>query len=250
MIPAGWGGTGSVRFAGGLSFFEKRVVYSRSDAAMDKFFNDTLSTPAVFRSVRSPVANNPTMDDVPIPSFLRKRDQIIDHGDPQYWTESEHYEGLTPLGVSEWLRLMPVREWPTTYTGLRQMGLGAWMVDWLELAMASTGGSTHSEAKVVEAFLYVMAKREIQESPTRSEGFVGAFNKTVLRLRGAFAGGPSVDPSSVDQVLVEAMVAVLDAMTLSAWPDQVFALDSSPDQALGQGDVAMKIAEVFKPVAA
>lgn len=42
---------------------------------------------------------------ITLPAFLRKRDQIIDHQDPRYWARSEHYEGLTPLGVSEWLRI-------------------------------------------------------------------------------------------------------------------------------------------------
>ena len=215
MVPAGWGGTGSVRFSRTHSLFETRVIDYCASEGLDWSDNDTPSTPAVFRSARSPAAKYLTMDDAPRPSFLRKRDQIIDHADPRYWTESEHYLGLTPLGVSEWLRLAPSPEWPATYMGLRQMGLGAWMVDWLELVMASYGGSSHAEVKVVEAFLYVMSRRETHESLARSEGLVDALKATVLRLRGVFAGDPSVGPSSVDLMLVEAMVAVLDAMTTS-----------------------------------
>lgn len=230
MVPAGWGGTGSVRFSLSRSFFETRAIDYCASEGLDWSDNDTLSTPAVFRSVRSPAAKYLTMDDAPIPSFLRKRDQIIDHADPRYWTDSEHYLGLTPLGVSEWLRLTPSPEWPTTYIDLRQMGLGAWMVDWLELVMASHGGSTHAEAKVVEAFLYVMSRRETHESLARSEGLIGALRTTVLRLRGVFASDPSVRPASVDLALVEAMVAVLDGMTTSAWPDRVFSLSGGLDE--------------------
>ena len=97
-------------------------------------------------------ATNHTLDEVPVLTFLRQRDQIIDHAAPRYWTASEHYLGLTRLGVSERLRLTPAPEWQTTYMALWQMGLGVWMVDWLELVMASHGGTNRAEANVVDAF--------------------------------------------------------------------------------------------------
>ena len=101
---------------------------------------DDFEVPAFLRS---------QADDRTLPAFLRKRDQIIDHHDPRYWAKSEHYEGLTPLGVSEWLRITPASQWPSTYVGLQQMGLGVALVDWLELAMASNAGTVHAESKVV-----------------------------------------------------------------------------------------------------
>ena len=95
--------------------------------------------------------------------------------------------------------------------------------------MASHGGTNHTEAKVVEAFLYVMSRRETHESLARSEGLLGALKATVLRLRTVFSSDPSVRPASIDQTLVEAMVAVLEGMTTSAWPDQVFSLGGVGD---------------------
>lgn len=37
------------------------------------------------------------------------------------------------------------------------MGLGSWVVEWLELGVAHEGGGQHSEADVVRAFLHLLA---------------------------------------------------------------------------------------------
>ena len=190
---------------------------------------DDFEVPAFLRS---------QADDRTLPAFLRKRDQIIDHQDPRYWAKSEHYEGLTPLGVSEWLRITPASQWPSTYVGLQQMGLGVALVDWLELAMASNAGTVHAESKVVEAFLYLMSRRDTYESLAKSEGLIGALQSTVLRLRELLSGTAVATPTSVDLGLVEAMVAGLDGMTTSAWPDLVFELGGAVDGVSDANEVA------------
>ena len=190
---------------------------------------DDLEVPAFLRS---------QADDRTLPAFLRQRAQIIDHQDPRYWAKSEHYEGLTPLGVSEWLRITPASQWPSTYVGLQQMGLGVALVDWLELAMASNAGTVHAESKVVEAFLYLMSRRDTYESLAKSEGLIGALQSTVLRLRELLSGTAVATPTSVDLGLVEAMVAGLDGMTTSAWPDLVFELGGAVDGVSDANEVA------------
>ena len=230
MVPAGWGGTGSVMFSRKAAFFETRVVDYQTSGSLDWSDVYAPSVPAVFRTVREPSIKFCAMDDTTIPAFLRKRDQIIDHQDRRYWAESEHYSGLTPLGVSEWLRITPASEWPTTYMGLRQMGVGEWLVDWLELVMASHQGTLYLEPKVLEAFLYLMSRRDTYESLAKSEGLLGALKSTVLRLRGMFAVDPADRSVNIDVVLVEAMVAVLDGMTAGAWPDRVFSMGGAVDE--------------------
>ena len=239
MAPAGWGGIGSVSFS-------RSSVDHGSHESGNAPDRQAMSVPAVWRANRSPAADRvdalapgsmedleiPAFlrrqaDDVVLPAFLRKRDQIIDHHDPRYWAKSEHYEGLTPLGVSEWLRITPASQWPSTYVGLRQMGLGVGLVDWLELAMATHAGTVHAESKVVEAFLYLMSGRDTYESLAKSERLLGALQSTVLRLRELLAGSPAATPASVDLGLVEAMVAGLAGMTTSVWPDRVFELGCS-----------------------
>ena len=104
------------------------------------------------------------------------------------------------------------------------MGLGVGLVDWLELAMASHAATVHAESKVVEAFLYLMSRRDTYESLAKSAGLIGALQFTVVRLRELLAGNLAAMPASVDLGLVEAMVAGLAGMTTSTWPDQVFEL--------------------------
>lgn len=232
MVPAGWGGTGTVRFSRSSSGFGS--LYGSNTPDMQ-----VMSVPAVWRTVRTlpsslqtgamddfevPAFLRRQADDVALPAFLRKRDQIIDHQNSRYWAKSEHYEGLTPLGVSEWLHITPASQWPSTYVGLRQMGLGLWLVDWLELATATHEGTLHAESKVVEAFLYLLSRRDTYESLAKSEGLIGALQSTVFRLREVLSGSTEAKPASVDLGLVEAMVAGLVGMTTSAWPDQVFEL--------------------------
>ena len=233
MVPAGWGGTGTVRFS------RSNVGYGSLDGSNAPDMQ-VMSVPAVWRTVRKlpsslqsgamddfeiPAFLRSQADDFALPAFLRKRDQIIDHQDPRYWATSEQYSGLTPFGVSEWLRITPASEWPTTYVGLRQMGLGAWVVDWLELSMATHAGTVRSESKVVEGFLYLMSMPETYDSLAKSVGLLGTFQAAVLRLRGVIAHPPIAKRASADVGLVEAMAAELDGMRTSVWPDRVMALD-------------------------
>ncbi|MFO1262693.1 MAG: VIT domain-containing protein [Rhodoferax sp.] len=205
MVPAGWGGNGSVMFSRGV---------------------DALSTPTVFRMAREPSGQY----DADIPAFLRKLDQTIDSFNPRYRSVFEHYSGLTPLGVSEWLRITPAPEWPTSYMGLRQMGLGEWLVDWLELVMARHQGTMYAESQVVETFLHLMSRRDTYESLAMSDGLFGTLKSTASRLRGMFASAAVVKPGSIEVTLVEEMVTALKGMTASAWPDRVFSLGGAIDE--------------------
>ena len=236
MVPAGWGGMGTVRFSRSSGILANRVGGHAPDM-------QAMSVPAVWRTNKTlPSSLQPgSMDDFEVPAFLRKRDQIIDHQDPRYWAKSEHYEGLTPLGVSEWLRITPASQWPSTYVGLRQMGLGVGLVDWLELAMASHAGAAHAESKVVEAFLYLMSRRDTFESLAKSEGLLSALHSTVVRLRELVSVSTAATPASVDVGLVEAIAAGLDGMTTSAWPDGVFELAGA------LGDVSVQDALKIDP---
>mgnify|MGYP006333202159 FL=1 len=238
MVPAGWGGMGTVRFSRSSAVLTNRV-------GGDALGMQVMSVPAVWRtnstlpsSLQSgsmedfeiPAFLRRQADDDAIPAFLRKRDQIIDHQNPRYWAKSEHYEGLTPLGLSEWLRITPASQWPSTYVGLRQIGLGVGLADWLELAMALHAGMVHAESKVVEAFLYLMSRRDIYESLAKSAGLIDALQSTVLRLRELVSGSAAAAPASVDVGLVETMAAGLDGMTASTWPDGVFELGGAVEE--------------------
>lgn len=242
MVPAGWGGTGSVMFSRSAPFLDTRILNYQAPPALNWSNVDGPSVPSVFRTAqqtsvpakfrmaREPSVKYCAIDDTSVPAFLRKRDRSIDHNDPRYWTDSAHYLGLTPLGVSEWLRITPASEWPTTYMGLQQMGLGVWLIDWLKLVMAVHGEKPYAEYKVVEAFLYLMSRRETHESLAKFEGLLGALKSTASRLRGVFAGESVEKSASIDVQLVKAMVAVLEGMTSSEWPNRVLSLDGEVDE--------------------
>ncbi len=218
MLAAGWGGVGSVQ-PGHQMYCDLRNPDYHGTPALG-----SINSPAIWRTASHSAFRRHVYEQDGIPSFLRRREKIINHDDPRYWIESEHCWGLTPLGVSEWLRITPASEWPSNYLGLRQIGLGAWLIDWLELSIAKRQEIVYSELQVVAAFLYLMSRRETHEALAGAMGLLGAFKRTLQRLRGMFASGQVAEPPRVEMPLVEAMVSGLSGMTATAWPDRVFAL--------------------------
>jgi len=239
MLAAGWGGTGSVSFS---RSFAGHVGSALASAALP----GDISVPAVWRTSRKSGHQDLTDrdSDLQIPAFLRKvtdqaptyirqRAQILNRQDRRYWAESEHYAGMTPLGVCEWLRLTPAAEWPSTYAGLLELGLGAWLVDWLELVVAGHGGAMHAEPNVVAAFLHLMHLPDTHAVLAQPEGMRRLCKAATLRLRAAWAGDPAAQADGIAPALLDAMAAALDGMTASAWPNQVFALGGEVEEEIG-----------------
>jgi Ca-activated chloride channel family protein len=219
MMPAGWGGTGSVKFSRKCSGSTGRIA-----AGEYHFGDDHLQVMAMQNRPKSSRA------------YMRLRHQLLDHQDRQYWAQSEQYTGLTPLGVGEWLRITPASAWPTTYIGLRRMGLGECLVDWLELVMASHGGTVYAAPQVVEAFLYLMSSSNIYESLARSQDLLDALQCTVQRLRTELAGKPASHSGRINPTLLEAMAEALEGMTARAWPDRVFSWGGAVDEKHAAGE--------------
>ena len=93
---------------------------------------------------------------------------------------------------------------------MRQIGLGAWLVDWLELVMAMHGSLVQEEQEVVEAFLYLMNRQETHELLSIADGSLGAIRGTVPHVLDAVAGDLAASPGRIDLSLVAAMVEGLD----------------------------------------
>lgn len=200
MLAAGWGGMGSVLRSSKSNFLETRSMNYQAGSSLD--WGDT-------------------------PMFLRSTDRNVDRVNSRYWSDSEDYAGLTPLGLSEWLRATPMAEWPKTYSELRLIGLGAWVVDWLELVMASLGGRVLPEQTVVGTFLYVMSQRGIHESLAKPTDLRQSLMAAARRIKVLIASKPDVADTSVDMQLAEEMIAVLVDMTADTWPDRVYELGLS-----------------------
>lgn len=220
MVPAGWGGMGVVRFcrshAGDASL---AGIATSSELPAQPSIRRTSARrvrPLVLDDVDGMSLQRCDADDMDDrPDWLRKREQTINCRDPRFWARSEHYEGLTPLGVSEWLRLTPAVHWPTTYADLRQIGLGAAVLDWLELVLAPHG-KAYAEGAVVHAFICVMSLQATYDALAKSGTLRGAAQLSVLRT--------SDVPAGVDEGLVQAMLASLNGLATGAWPDRVFEL--------------------------
>jgi len=188
MMAAGWGGMGSVLWSRTGGFLETRAVSYRAESSLDWGNADT---PMVLRRSRS-----------------------VDRGNSRYWSHSGDYVGLTPLGLSEWLRTTPVTGWPKTYSELRQIGLGIWVVDWLELIMATREDGVLPEQTVVGTFLYVMSRRETRQR----------LMTVAQQIKALFASKADAADTRVDMQLAEEMMAVLVDMTADTWPDRVYEL--------------------------
>lgn len=159
------------------------------------------------------------------PDDLHPRRETLDLSNEHYWTQTEHYTGLTPLGVCEWLRINPEIEWPTTYEGLRHMGLGAWVVDWLELAVAQDGGGNYPEAEVVRTFLALLAESEMRSALEKGTGFMGVLRTSLQKMRAMWAGSSDLRPKQSDnEELFKVIATGLTTMTSSTWPEKVLFL--------------------------
>lgn len=159
MLAAGWGGVGSVyastsrvnAIVRDLSAQMSRSPVRQIEGRALRFVN--LSRSTGFGSFW----DDP---DSAAPSGPAK--PRIDRDDPRYWTRSEFYVGLTPLGLQEWLRINPEAQWPATYAGLRKIGLGNQVVEWVELSLSGCLGEGITEEEVVQYFLDVMAGKDVQ----------------------------------------------------------------------------------------
>ncbi|MFM9915692.1 MAG: VWA domain-containing protein [Rhizobacter sp.] len=129
--------------------------------------------------------------------------------------------GLTPIGISKWLRLTDPALWPDSYAKLEQIGLLPAVVNRLADAVErryGTAGST--ERSVVQAFVFVMAQTETHDALKRSEH---VFKAIAERLMAIEQQGRSVTPTStsVDHIWLERMTIAyaLRDMVWDAWPD-------------------------------
>lgn len=193
MLPAGWGGTGSVGSSRSAKDFESR---SLDYAASGSLTWNAYDTPAVFRSTHDCFAKLDVAQ-TDLPPYPARDDGIVDRSNPRFWCESGDHAGLTPLGLCEWLRRTPMPEWPTSYEGLLEIGLPASVVVWLDLLPICPGAASHTEKDIVAAFLYLVSRREIDDATTARANF--------------------------DAALTETLMIALETLTADRWPDQVCA---------------------------
>ncbi len=194
MVPAGWGGTGSVQF--------------------DAMLAAPASAPMLMRTRGLPVAAAAGG----APGRLMKM-QANSAAEAAAMAPAG-----TPRALGAWLRKAPASAWPTTYAALAAQGIPQEVVDWLELVMAVLDGRQRTEATVVASFLHLLANVLVFEQSGQSERVLRGTANAVRRLREAFGRGPASVPPDVDMRFVEQLAAQLAGMTPQRWPDPVYAL--------------------------
>jgi Ca-activated chloride channel family protein len=194
MVPAGWGGTGSVQF--------------------DAMLAAPASAPMLMRTRGLPVAAAAGG----APGRLMKM-QANSAAEAAAMAPAG-----TPRALGAWLRKAPASAWPTTYAALAAQGIPQEVVDWLELVMAALDGRQRTEATVVASFLHLLANVLVFEQSGQPEGVLRGTANAVRRLREAFGRGPASMAPDVDMRFVEQLAAQLAGMTPQRWPDPVYAL--------------------------
>ena len=219
MLPAGWGGAGSVVGNG----MPKQVAVWRRESASDQ--------------VRAMQANG--LDSYDIPAFLRGAGDELRASMPsrhrpkplrqriaEWWTSASGRSSaggavadgcLAPLALHTMLASTPHALWDTTYGDMLASGIDPAVVDWLRTSF----GKTYPEQVVVASFMACMAQPEMRRA------LVG---ETVPPWGAALRGlswkrkppAPALPPEA-DARLVLHVAAALAGIRVQAWPPAVLA---------------------------
>ncbi len=193
MVPAGWAGTADARLG-----------------SMDEGFFDSFAMPCLISDSRLDPASMQARDLDRSRMVLEKMPNRAMSASEPPTLSSFASAGLPPFDLADLLRNTPVAQWPTTFEGLRSIGLEAAVVDWLQsIASVHPDGGT-AEGTVVAAFLFVMSRREVFRALRKSQLDDAVANSIHL---GTEAG--------IDQRVAERIVADLRGARGDLWPDAV-----------------------------
>lgn len=239
MIPAGYGGIGSVTGSREIAASRSSIRFCMSSDA--SAFGDfrQFDLPSGMRSARQSIgaASNLKVEDFvsqgvdhyDIPAFLRK--EGLDEKEASVWTldvkdvrlynDTIEYEGLTPLGTYQWVRHKTVNEWPTAYSGLLEIGVPEAIVDWLELLIASENES--DEATVIASFLYAFLSPTIEQLLSKS---VIAYEST-RKNKDKFLASHDLNQIDVNAYVYSDVIKAMSQSETSGWPNCMFDMQLS-----------------------
>ncbi len=217
MLPAGWGGAGSVV----SDRIPKQVTVWRRESVSDQ--------------VRAMQANG--VENYNVPAFLRKAGDDLRYSIPgrrrskplgqrmaDWWkgaqdSGSAHTSGcLAPLALHEMLASTPHALWDTTYGDLLASGIDRAVVDWLR----ATFGKTWPEHVVVASFMACMAQSEMRRLLAR-ENVPSSWRTAIKRASWKRRPLAPALPPEADGQLAACMAAALAGISAQAWPPAVLA---------------------------
>ncbi|KIN88937.1 VIT and vWA domain-containing protein [Thauera sp. SWB20] len=232
MLPAGFGGLGSLDFCvdpcmAPLTVNEAPEHYGSPAAVSGAYFDfeDAFDAPVVLRSGRRSDRRDTLKKagNYDIPAFLRRGSnqdaRQPPRDDPRYWRAEPHYTGLTPLGLTQWLHSHPQAEWPQSYAELSRIGVGPAVLDWLKFVLAEGEG----EALVVASFIQAMAQRDLHEALLSDTGTLGQLKALAKRVApGATLKVMQDDPAA--EPIVARLQVFVCTLRAERWPNCVFDL--------------------------
>ncbi|MCL2876275.1 MAG: VIT and VWA domain-containing protein [Betaproteobacteria bacterium] len=213
MVPAGWGGMGSVRH----------------HAILHNMGTDDMALPATMtcRKPRStcrkqrrncaPAAPSPSAGGFggnDIPAFLRRRGP----------DDTDFVYPLTPSALAKKLRAAPLTQQPASYAELRGFSVDPCVVYWLELAVAAQDGVAHAEHEWVAAFLFVIS--HVMHEFWSTSSVQHGLKRILEHLREIFDADDGKVLQGVDRRLVEKIATALSGVSADTWPDQVYAMSA------------------------
>lgn len=243
MMPAGYGGVGSVTRSQEIAMSRSTIRFCMSSVDSSPAFDFAqYDLPPGMRSARSSMRASPSksnlkvedfvsqgVDRYDIPAFLRK--EGLDGNGASVWTldiqdgwlynDTIEYEGLTPLGTYQWVRHKTVNEWPTTYSGLLAIGVPEAIVDWLELLIARENES--SETSVIASFLYVFLSPTIEQLLSKSV----AVYESKRKGKDKFLVSHDLNRIDVDAYVYSDVIKAMNQSEASGWPNCMFDMQLS-----------------------
>jgi len=227
MLPAGWGGAGSVmaaseptlklvqKCAGDIDYGEmhRRPMFSRKASGSPTREADMalefLDIPAFLRRQRD---SEPSVRDR-IGDFLETRVTSSESGDSLHWDDED--ETLTPEGLLTYLNSIPQDAWPQTYQALSDLGLEPEVVEWLEEILASKYTTPLPETIVIEAFLCALLEEGVYRRIMRGDGLLQRLRQ---RLKQVFRR-TSHSREKAHLQLRDDLVAYMQQIEPEAWPE-------------------------------
>ena len=245
MMPAGYGGIGSVNRTREIAASRSTIRFCRSGDESPAFDFAQYDLPPGMRSARFSVIAPPSasnlkvedfvsqgVDSFDIPAFLRKEGSSgkapakasvwsLDVQDVRLYNDTIEYEGLTPLGTYEWVRHKTVKEWPTTYSGLLEIGVPEAIVDWLELLIARENEA--DEASVVATFLYAFLNPTIEQMLSKSV----VEYESKRKGKDKFLVSHDLNQINVDAYVYSDVIKAMNQSEASGWPNCMFDMELS-----------------------
>ena len=230
MVPAGWGGMGSV-VSPGIRFSlakSSTAEGSTSDAlppSPPSVFEDraAMYQPAPSAGGSAPIDDD--LDDLEPPAFLRRAADSGPSPAPSPRRPADAHPGRTPLALSNWLRKTPRGQWPRSYRELHTISLGTEVLEWLELVIAVGDPVRWEEETVVATFLHCLASDAFHRLLTQRGRIADTAGAIARGLQRAVAGPPEGQTSvQVDPTLAARIFKALQGTTAKRWADSVYTL--------------------------